>query len=100
MIQEKCFSCLRHGDLAVCVRGNPPDYYPLTYTLEEALEDWCDHLGHEFVKILGCFSSNNLSDYKSGKFSYKLASTSETFIQQGKIVTLDVFADVGDSWSW
>lgn len=74
MIQEKNFSFLRDQNLALCVSGEPSRIFPLTFTLEEALEDWCDHEGVGFEVILGCYPEHHFSDLGSGKFSYKVRS--------------------------
>lgn len=74
MRREKNFSYLRGPTLTICVGGERPETFSLSYTLEEALEDWCDRLGHGFVKVIGCYPDRNISDLGSGKFSYRLTT--------------------------
>lgn len=71
MIRTKNFSFHRGKMLAVSVAGDLPETFPLTYTLEETLEDWCDSSGYGFIKILDYYPGRNISELGSGTFSYR-----------------------------
>lgn len=52
----------RHG-----VLGNW--YYPMTYTIKECLEDWCENRGHQFVLYnLDYHEPWHARDVESGSF--------------------------------
>lgn len=67
---EKYFSFIRGEEFTICIGDGSTRKYPLTYTLEETLEDWCDSLGHGFVRVIGCHLNKNIPNLGSGKFSY------------------------------
>lgn len=73
MNAERCFSYLINDGLNICIGSEGVTCYPLTYTLEEGLEDWCDRSGHGFIKVIGCSNALDLSVVQSGKFLYKRA---------------------------
>lgn len=101
MKREKNFSYLRDDDLALSISGDRPFHYPLTYTLEEALEDWCDGIGVGFVKVLGCYPDRHVNDLGSGKFSYKIKTHRSPRARRVKRqLYADLYGGVGDETSW
>ena len=70
MKRIKNFSFLRNDFLILSISGGTPREYPLTYTLEEALEDWCDRWGLNFIKVLDILPNRTSGALGNGTFSY------------------------------
>lgn len=101
MKKKTSFAYLRDEKLTLCISEDCSQDYPLTYTLEEALEDQCDHAGWGFIKILNYYPVN--SSWGTGRFSYEIEAVK---LDRPRLTMNRIYADfhggiVGErGWSW
>ena len=56
---EYCCVICPSGRVSLRLEGWHVEYYPLTFTVQECLEDWCETVGWRYISHRGVMSMNN-----------------------------------------